>query len=202
MKPPAAIAEVEATEEISASKQPKRTKKLRRRPRKASPSARSNPKVSLRSKKVQPSGLRERERLTSESEFNDSEPDHVASKVPVVGTAPIENAGAPSGPPAERMRPAKVRKTMTVLCQDVACQELKGIFRGIDSNGYSRSISLLRGWIDQYPEHRQRTAARYAIGYCEFGRGNRTVANRIFSERAMSRWITSVKAFENPPKPR
>ncbi|MEC8024163.1 MAG: FecR domain-containing protein [Myxococcota bacterium] len=105
--------------------------------------------------------------------------------------------------PALPHRPARTSvDVVSITCADDACRQLKTIFRSIGKVHYAGTIGQLKAWITDNPNHRNRLAARYAIGFCEFKRGNRTAANRIFSERAMSRWITSVKAFENPPKPK
>ena len=142
---------------------------------------------------------RVRKRKHRKTRATDIQP--VTSSLKVQVTAADSNMKTKSEP-AQSHRPARTSvDVVSIACADDACRQLKTIFRSIGKVHYAGTIGLLKAWITDHPNHRNRLVARYAIGFCEFKRGNRTAANRIFSERAMSRWITSVKAFENPPKP-
>ena len=84
-----------------------------------------------------------------------------------------------------------------------ARRELRAIIQSIGKTRHAKSIQDLRTWKKHFPAHRLQSTATYAIGYCEFKRGNRSAANRIFARLPENnRWIRSAKDFDNPPRPR
>ena len=85
---------------------------------------------------------------------------------------------------------------------DPAVNELKIIFKRISRANASGCILELHAWIKRHPKHRKRVDARYAMGYCEFQRGNVQAANRIFAGLPKgNRWIRKVGDYLNPPRP-
>lgn len=86
---------------------------------------------------------------------------------------------------------------------DPAGEELKQIFRQLDGVSYGRSIQDIRRWLENHPRHRHRADARYAIGYCEYKRGNQERAREIFGSLEGSRWIRDIgDIFREPVRPR
>ena len=98
--------------------------------------------------------------------------------------------------------PVEVVKVESEKADDPARAELKTIFRAIGSRSYTDSILGLEAWLQRHPSHTKRVAARYAIGYCEFKRGNKKAAQRIFSRLPPNPWIKTVGDQFDPPKPR
>jgi len=82
-------------------------------------------------------------------------------------------------------------------------QTLKSILRGIGTASYGTTIQQLRAWKKEHSSHRLQMTAQYAIGYCEFKRGNRIKAKRIFAQLPdNNRWIRTAADFDNPQQPR
>lgn len=98
--------------------------------------------------------------------------------------------------------PVEVVKVEAEKTNDPARAELKTIFRAIGSRSYPDSILGLEAWLKRHPGHTKRVAARYAIGYCEFKRGNTRAAQRIFSRLPPNPWIKTVGDQFDPPMPR
>ena len=80
--------------------------------------------------------------------------------------------------------------------------DLEVIVKRIGVDAYANSIQKLIQWRSQYRFSRHRSASTYALGYCEFKRGNRSKANRLFKRLPKNnRWLKKVGDFSDPPKP-
>jgi TolA-binding protein len=112
-----------------------------------------------------------------------------------------DSAVVPTPKPETMVHLAEV-EVLASQSADPAVDELKTIFKRISRANASVCILELHGWLKRHPKHRKRMDARYAMGYCEFQRGNLRAANRIFANLPKgNRWIRKVGDYLNPPKP-
>jgi len=81
---------------------------------------------------------------------------------------------------------------------------LRRIVTRIGKISYSECVSKLKGWMSKHRRHRKWNDAYYALGYCEFRRGNKKRANKIFTSKRLSkhRMLRKTGDYFNPRRPR
>ena len=127
-------------------------------------------------------------------------PPRVTPKAPTLpGTGPRgESPPPPSGPRAVEITDVRAERE-----NDPARRALQAIVARIDVAPPAESIRALQGWLRLHPSHVKAVLARYSVGYCEYRRGNKKAAFRIFSALPKRNpWIRKVGDYERPPRPR
>lgn len=87
---------------------------------------------------------------------------------------------------------------------DVGRSKLRQIVKRIGQISYSECVAQLQSWMANHRRHRKWNDAYYALGYCEFHRGNKKRANKIFTSKRLSkhRMLRKAGDYFNPRRPR